>query len=1499
MDPAQRERFILQQQMIRDAIWEDSKEGLANMLADDQLEDEVKFSAVQAVSLPKEERTQAVDSSLDTLAQQASLSDSSLEETEQASESRSLLIDSIREVNESKRQSMAAINALRLGQDQGAVGTVIDFVEIMTPFAEWIDVDIMLGQVTEGDQSNLLGQQKQELFRQIRQIPISERARFTEAMIRMVENNSTVILPDGNDIQSLHILEQMLVHSDYSDLERWFDNVTSILDVVGAGAVLRGAVKSGRTTRTVSRLNEATARNARIESTRTDVDPTSPSQIVKDHNPEQAREMHRIAAEDESGEAAEAFYGTTREEAIAKDLLPEPEKVKGEIPNKVSLSMPENVEPEAIKKVRLANGNTALSDGELARRQERLIHDFTDVEGMKLHPESAVIKTNNDGTWGVRARYSPRDSGFRTAGQALENASVAFRHYGLQPDDFVLYARQGDKWVETSASDLAAKAELRQEFVRRKKRIPDDLKDIDYSVGIKYDYRFRPEDLSEVDAMTTGGSIISKAVQFADRMPTQFLARSGHGSLVQNLLDAASVIQPQIVKPASVAVDRAFSLKKLYVDEFDSFTQVYKKLPRDRRALMSDYIHQANLEGLKLDVTDLYNRGFNAKEIEALKQWRRANDAMWYSANDDMVKTLRSQGFKSVVHTASDTKLVGRPAVRSSVKSNSSMFDVSKGVNTKMSPQDLDELYENGGEVVRLGEPIQIDGEWVDLVISRNTPSGGYTRAIYDGEVVLAYRDGYYPVMYDANFFVTKTVRSSDGVDHQKVVASARDRNELNLALKQLRESEPDSVFSSRKDRRLQNQRQKLFDEGSWSIASNSGLSAQKVRGERLADAGVNLHKSGNAHLKDPLEAVAAQIQQLSQKVSMRTYMETVKKRWLLNYEPHLDLPVNTTTGSKNMPSSVDGIKPKSEETPPSIVQEARTNFNYINSLENGYFNLIDETFRGVMHAASGFMSELGMNKLERAFLSAGNVSPTLQAKGAAFKLFISSAPGRQAVLQRGQMLMLGASNFTYFVKHLTQDLAMLRAVRAGGSRNPKYVSLLKEVEDSGILEAVDAHTLIRDDMLVLADLSVAQKARSTVGAPLRVAQKYGFDLAEQDVLLSAWLSFRDKALKEGRDITNQRVKDDILGDARGYTLTMNRAGEMPYSQSTLGLASQFFSFRHKAFLQPFTNRNLTVKERATLLAYTTALFGVDATLIKVVVDAIWDQSPPSELKDAINDGFLHTTLNATLTQLSGEDQNIDWGDLAPTEVYGIGDMFVGMLSTDLTEMIASSPSGSLLFGNNPKLTDAFKTGLRYFVPFTDYDDPTLETKFSDVVIASANMFSGFSSSFKANYAFHTRQKMSSSGRISDSDVTAVEAALATMGFQTETEVGYREVNNIIFGSENRRYDDDIKLWYRELKRHLARRHTNILEEQMSHRVLSEAWRVFGEDRPASIEVINNEIQKDAINGDYRMITSIIRRMGLFTDNDVWKMINALPDGTMRDRASELMQTREEMINGG
>jgi hypothetical protein len=1558
--PESRSSFIKEQEAVRERMFKEAQGTLIPTLSNPLISDDEKMKVYQGsriITEAIETKTLPPMSTLDILGQESLIADSGKNETPRSAESRNLMLESIEKVNKSKADMTRLINGLNIGKDSTTVGKLADVAEMFVPLAEWIHFSSLSKDVNGGKADGvLLGSQKEALYNKIKDLPISERAAFAEKLIETITENETIVLADGNDLVKLETLERMLVDNDYSDFEKYFDSTVGILDAIGVGALLRSGGKALKGAKVGAKLGReaknfkpavetstevATAtpgldgeilsgelavrptpttaiddvydlgkseytdvtdlqREAIAYSARTDVIPSSPSQIVKDTNPEMSRNMHDLAASDETGEAAQALYGTTREEALAKDILPEPEIKPGRMTNKVEQRKPQFDEPENIKKARMAEGNSSLSDVELTRVTSKVSDSFKEITGMVYHPSSLVMRTNLDGSFGFTARYSPLDGGSTSFTAALDQAEVAFREYGLQKDNFTILAQRGDEWVEATEAELVAEKKLR--YAGAKLDMPEPS---GYAVGVKYDYHFRPEDLDDVELLTTGGGMLSNALKNLDRMPTQLLAKLGQGSILQNLLDPASIIHPRIVNPAMVATDKVFGLKRLYVEQFKKFGDDYVKLPKDRRAAMSDYIHQANLEGIPFSKTDLYSRGFSEKEVKSLEKWRRANDTMWYAANDDMAETLRGRGVKVFIHNGTETKLTGTPTARGSVSSKTDIFDPQTDSVRSMTKEELDNLYEAKGEVMELTDPLEINGELISHVAATNTPDGGFIRAIYQGEHVMHYREGYYPVMYNANFFIDKVTKGKGGKTITRAIMSAKDSVQGKAAMKALQESEnlTDAEMAAkyvmRGDKRTAAARNSLFDEGAWNVVSSSGMSAQKFRGTRLGDAGSNLQNIGYQHLEDPLVAVAAQVRNLSQRVPMRKYMETQRKRFILSYGKYLDLPVNKKTGLPEMPRSIGDIKGKAGVSQ-KVIQDARTNFNYLYSLENGYINGIDEGYRAMMHVASNFMTELGWAGGERFALGASKLSPTQAAKTAAFKLFISGSPARQAIIQRGQVLQLGAVNPKYMATGFVQDYLGIQAAKFGGLKDAKYTALLDEITEAGVLDAVDAHTLIRDDQLRLADLTFADKAKSIAGAPLRVAQKIGFDLAEQDVLLTAWLAHRDLAIQKYglKGIKNQRVKEEILGNTRAFTLGMNRGNELAHTQNTIGLVSQFFSFRQKAFLQGISNRNLSGMEKVKVTAYTAAMFGVDSTLLTTALNHyLGDDTVPNEMKDAIKAGMLDVALNAALTAASGEDQAIDFGDLAPAEVYGIGNVFVAMINMAPMEMLVESPSGSLLFGASPRITDAFRTGLKYFYPSSDYEDPELETTLTDVSIAAMSLFSGFSSTFKARYAYQTGLKMSGTGRITDADVTKWEAIAAAFGLRTKTEVGNSEHQQAArFGADSGSGNvlmADVDAWYSEVKRHLARRGMSVRESDMQQRVLSEAWRVFGDDREKVNSYINGKLTSDAKEGDFIVIQGFINKMGFMNDEETLSLLNTLPAGANRDALVDIYNHRE------
>jgi hypothetical protein len=754
--------------------------------------------------------------------------------------------------------------------------------------------------------------------------------------------------------------------------------------------------------------------------------------------------------------------------------------------------------------------------------------------------------------------------------------------------------------------------------------------------------------------------------------------------------------------------------------------------------------------------------------------------------------------------------------------------------------------------------------------------------------------------MYDANHFLEMKYRDVNGNEGVKVVGSARTTKEMDELKASIRKNENlteeqfNEIYNSRPDKKIETPGNQLFEEGQWGIATNSGLTAQRLRGERLADVRATNTNMMQGHLMDPLEAVARQVQQVSQRVAMRQYMELAKKRWLETYGRYLDLPKGADGKIDTFPKDAGGIRGKNN-TPPKMVADAKTNFQYLHTLETGYINAMDSGYKAVMNWAAQEAAKFGMSKTEAALFSASkNFNPAQAARTVAFKMFISANPLRQAIIQRGQIFMLGNYNPSYSIGRMQKDWWGVTSARYSQDPKHPYWDLWKEMDDAGIIDAVDGHTLIRDDLLRLSDRTFSQRVGSAVDAPFKFTQKIGFDLAEQDVLITAWLAARDLAIKKyGKEgIKEARVKDEILGNTRAWTLNMNRAGEMPYSQNTLGVMAQFFSFRHKAFLQTLSNRNLSVKQRASLLGYTTALFGMDATIIYGLSDYLMGEEPSPE-KDVVKNGLMDYVLNKSITAASGMETNLDWGDMAPSEAQGMGDLWVGMLENGVFEIIASSPASSLMFGGNPRIRDMFATSFRYVGVFDDYDDPELDTKLSDVSAAFMAMFSGANNIFKAQYALKTGQKMSGSGRISDEDVNKWEATAAMFGFRTRTEEGYRLVREAQF-SQNTFEQSDFDIWYGALKRHLARRgETTTGDFDTSQRVLSEAWRVFSDDYPRAVEMLKNKLESDASKADHQVIMGILNNAGMVTSEETWNLINKLPPSPERDMVVQQMKFLE------
>lgn len=1431
-------------------------------------------------------------SNLDFLAE-ASLSAESREgATEQEEELRLSIADEFDEITQRKINQANMLNALRADKSGNLFDSAVDIVEMFVPFAEWIAVDNAYQEIVGDDDvigdANLMGAQREALYSRLRDLPPEKRDELTLKMFDYINENDSLIIGSSNYLYAVDMLEGMLDGEGYNDGWEWFDNITSVLDVIGIGSMARYP-KAVRTANKVRRAEETlevseSARKTMQASVRSDTSPTSPVEIVKDTNPEKTRLMVKTIEQDDTGKAAESLAGTTREDAVGKAVLPEPEIKKGVVTNKVRINEPQFQEPANIRSMRKSDGRSNITEGEESNLRKNLWDRFSDVVGMTPVKEASSMKLLKSGALRINMMYRPTDSGFGSAEQARASAAMALRNTNVPEENISILVRRGENWVEVSDKMLEARKTLREELANKGENIPSKLKDDEFAIRVKYDYEdLDVNDVGKMEDLGIKSTLGFRFSNFFDRFPP-LLARTGAGSVTEHLFPPNMRLHHQITNPASAAKDRTSQLKKAYLKLFEGFADKYLKFAKDRRAAIDEYIYEANFEGVKYNESNLISRGFSKSERAAIKAWRKANDAMFFATNDDMVKTLRNRGYKIYSHKSSDTKLVVQPVLRSKVNSNTRYYDPESGKFGKAeSKEELDKFYEQGGSYAKLSEPLEHDGMLIEYVRSTETPQGGYIRNIKDGETVLHYRDGYYPVMYDANYFISRTFRDDTGKEITKVIGSAQTKEDAEALIKMEKAANPKSTFDYRPDRRLDQDRSSSFDSMSWSLSVNSGLSSQRIRGKRLADATTNHEKFDKAQLVNPLKAVERQVGYLADKVSMRNYFDSMKKRWVDTYKDVLDLPEDAQ-GIGKFPANITGIKSKGG-TSGQLLADAREMYNYIYHLENGFANHIDEAFKGAMNLLGESLAELKLFRTSDFVKAWGGKGLTGDAKAATFKMYLATNPARQLLIQSHQSVQLAAVNPTY-MPQLGIDLFRIGAVARGNKADKEAVEMWEEFLKSGQYDAVDENNLVRSDRLQMAYITNLQKLGKTLNVPIDAMQKIGFDTGERLVLLTSWLTHRDLAIKAGKTL-DARTYEEIAGQARAYTYNMNQAGEMPYNQNALNVIAQFLQVPHKAVMQPFMDKSLSTRQRSQLLAWNTVTYGVPT----VTLPYLYSFVEPGPERDLIERGLEHVLLNEVFSQLTGEEQQIDWSDFTPTDVQGMGEFTLALLTGDLSTMVSEAPATGLLFGQNPRVTNLVKTMARWTHLADDYDDPELDTKFSDVATAFLSLSSGFSNGFKAAYAYESKRKMSSLGNLSDEDVTSFEAALQAFGFETLTQTGDRAAKKILYG-ESTFNSSDVELWYNELKRQLARRGESVNSNgDLAQRILTEGLRVFESDPPGFKDELHRLIKRDFERSGTDIFELIRRDADMMTKQELLEVVDRLAPSPERDRFRAQIET--------
>lgn len=1226
------------------------------------------------------------------------------------------------------------------------------------------------------------------------------------------------------------------------------------------------------------------------DAVRTEVQPMSVAETYKDLNPEKYKNAYKAAAQDDTGQVAEALFGSTRSEAIASAHTPEtaladgsvqarPTDVEGDNVN--SVAPPADIDPTDLADSNLraevnTSGHIYLTDAEKTRAINTVVNDFQNATGITARTEMTSMVDNEKGGKTISAVYGQGSQGFSSAQDALDIAKVSLRKYGVLDSDIELLKRDGSVYSPVGKDEALAAGGGG-----------------DYLARVNYDYSYDPHSL-DFDTLDVKKN-------FTDRftVSTPFV------------MDPASMFDPVIFMGANVAVDKGSRLQRNLLEMGKTFTDGYTKLDEGSKAKVWDFILEANEKGIGMSPLELAKYNFNPQELESIRKWRHYWDNQYWLENRDLGKTLSASGYQVVEHTGVNTKLFAKP-VASHVVGREDVYNPVTGVTAQLDQQALDDLYNRGGTVARLRTPAMVNGGHVAFVQVENQAGSSYLRAIHDSDAILNYRNGYFQVRYKGNKFVVERFKSPSGkLLGERAIANASNTRDATLAAKRQAQStgkrfgdakDPNVDYYVRGDAKGQvvSDDELMFD----SMAA-SGRTAQRLRGKPLIDASspINFGPQYN-HVMSPVDSLIHAATSIAKRTSMRDYLTATKERAIRQYA-HV-LPRDDFNRPR-WPSSRAEIQAKGNFNGKDIA-DARSTYDYIASLENAANNVFDDLTRETFNSVASIFGDLSTRsgKAAKAFSlveqgvgKAGqSLSPTRLLKSAGNAAFIACNPLRQLILQPSQAIMLLA-NYPKSIPQVVRDLsafmmvktnpAMMDAAMFASQRSKaELTELIRQMDASGLAAGVDSHSLVSGSLSQMAEMSRYSGRVTPISGTVRWMRKIGFDVGETANILSAYLAIRQDYVLKGIKL-DPKALDEIAAKARNYTGNMNAAGEMKFSRGTLGVLTQYMQQPFKSAMAA-TNRLLSKAERGRLLGLQAILYpGIGLW----AWESFFDKMPEDKTtRRILQEGLEGWTFNSVMSSVAGRDIRIDFSSLAPANMYGTWEVIHNLATMKPYDALANTPSGQLVLGSSPRITDSLRTAARYFHLVDDYEKPT---EFLQVVNQFLSISSGYSNAAKARYMLEANKKLNSMGGVTVEHTGQLEAMFQMVGFPTLQERLNAQLNNDIYDA-SAHHKQDVEQWYKELKRSLTKEGVSNEDPRFIQRVLTEHFR--GHDSIATREIIDGLIAKDMKNKDGVLFSRIIELSNLPDRERTREIFARIPDDRMREQALQTLDHVDEYFKG-
>ena len=1460
--------------------------------------------------------------------------------------------EAIKEIYEARTQAQGLVNAHAASLDSTSASTFAGMVAmVVAPFGNAVNAGMLKKRIAEAEGKELStwelvkgflapGTTVMNTREKLAQLPPNERIKYTKNVLEGIRSNKNIIFGNDNQFAEFQRAVNIFEEGGYSSTDEWLDNLASVLDVVGMGAIARAkkvvpAVKAetppimpsspvgktvtpsqpwefakttgkptvgvyderlvalkkeqddlitefenlaekGKASETKSKqFEKKTAKLDKeighLEAANTPIfikknpivdaierldlnypvhvyNPAAPAIVVQNANPEIARTMHKAVFDSAGDEVAMAMYGTTRTQALVTDTFPQVSTASGVVTSKVT-DIQRNLSgvSEEITGMGSATGATFYTEVEKLSAKANVVRDFKSAEGLVANDAMSSFSLDG-GRININAVYGSTEGGFTRAEEAAQAVLFGLRKHGVQNSEIEILRKEGLDYVPVKLEEAAGK-------------------DGSFFVRVKTFHDIDPTDVTSFDKLDVKRNIFDSIAPF--------VSQTG-GSVSRYMLDAASMLHPTITGAASTVTDATAKFDKFMLELASKYSDIYVKLPKDRQAKIDQYIREANQQGIKMDRADLVARGFQAKEIEALQNWKKFWDGHFYLENADVIKTLNSQGFELFENAT--TSLYAKP-----IPKNTKIgwfYDPAIDDIVREGAGEADVLYAAAGTYAKLRKPIMVNGVEVEHMIVRNTPTE-YTRKFRDTDQVLNYRDGYFQIQYKAPKFIEETATGGK----PKAIAVAGDTKEAKFFADQMQKANPQNSYNVRGDVR---ELQRGSDEW-WDLNTANGRIAQRRRGKLLEDASGLNHLGDGEYILDPVESAVRAAKSIAGRTVARPMLEAAKARFLDQYK---DVLTKNQYGGYDWPKNVGEIVERGKETSKKSA-DARTTYEYINYLENGYINSIDNGSKWVFNKLANMAGEMGMAKTERGLMWASEIAPTSIGKNSVFMAYIGTNVLRQWVVQPHQIVRTFSYNpigwLNGGIEKLSADyIAHISGLKKNYTQD-EY-NFIQFINNSGLMDAVDKSNLVRGTLLEAAH-NAGNPAYRAGKFVTDTTRKAGFDLGERANLLGHIAAVYERRKRLGVDLTNKAARDEAYSEIRAISYDMNFAGDMPYNQTTPSLVLQFMQVPHKALLQ-MTNRRIAPMDRMRMAAGDLILWGGPTVLVSEMLGA--DILPDNPfLKETVLWGLESALLNNMFNVLAGtadnderDKINLDFGSLAPYELSGWTKFFEAMYSGGFEDMITNSPAGQLFLKDGGRVRNAVGSVMRYFniVEDIDEDGDTFASTMHDVLKIS----SGWNNAYKAKLLLDAGTRLDQYGNTIDKTVHSVEAYAQALGFTTaDTRDLYRL--SMTWSKDVKSHREEVIKVYNDIKRYYSERlEVENTDPVFITKVSGKLLKVFEYD-PAAMSIIHQEWSRDMQGKDKKLMDLFLKRAQIKSTGNLRDEVKQMP---VPEKDKELMLQR-------